>query len=90
MNLGFGDVSCLTSVVERAVSDGADIGSLSYLRDYQTGRQRHNVAVMATIHGLHHLYSTTWTPIVMLRSIGFSVLDAVPAVKQLITKRAAT
>ena len=88
VNLGLGDVALLTQVINRAVSNGADFGSMLYLKEYEAGRLRHNVPVMATIHGLHHLYTSTWTPFVMARSVGFTVLDKFPAVKNFITKRA--
>lgn len=88
VNLGFGDVEELTRVIEDAISGGSDIGSLLYLKKYQSARQRHNLPVMGAIHGLHLLYGTTWTPLVMLRSIGFNVFDAIPSVKRLIRKTA--
>lgn len=89
VNLGFGDVQLLTRVLENAVSHGADIGSPLYLRDYQSGRLRHNLPVMATIHGLHFLYGSTWTPAVLARSLGVNILDKLPHVKRIISSRAA-
>ena len=88
VNLGFGDVAALTDVICQAASNGSDIGSTIYLNQYQSSRQQHNLPVMATIHGLHFLYNSTWTPIVLLRSIGFSLFEALPAVKHFLIKRA--
>jgi len=88
VNLGFGDVATLTNVICEAISNGADVGSSVYLNQYQSIRQQHNIPVMASIHGLHFLYNTTWTPFVMLRSIGFNLLDGLPTIKQLISQRA--
>ena len=87
-NLGFGDVATLTDVIVQAVANGADIGSTVYLDEYQSSRLQHNIPVMASIHGLHFLYNTTWTPFVLLRSVGFNLLDALPSIKQLISRRA--
>lgn len=88
VNLGFGDVVALNDVICEAVNNGADHGSYLYLKQYQSNRQLHNLPVMATVHGLHFLYSTTWAPIVMLRSTGLNVFDSLSSVKSLITKRA--
>ena len=87
VNLGFGDVVELTSVINEAISNGSDIGSLLYLKQYQSVRQKHNLPIMAAIHGLHFLYGTTWTPLVALRSVGFNVFDSLPFVKRLITEK---
>ena len=57
------------------------IGSLSTLLEYETARQRHNVPTALTIEGLYHLFSTSWTPAVLLRSIGFQITNALPNVK---------
>ena len=56
-------------------------GSLSTLLEYETARQRHNVPMAATIEGLYHLFSTSWTPAVLLRSLGFQITNAVPPIK---------
>jgi len=87
-NLGFGDVATLTDVIVEATANGADIGSAVYLEEYQSRRLQHNIPVMASIHGLHFLYNTTWTPFVMLRSVGFNLIDALPSIKQLISQKA--
>lgn len=88
VNLGFGDVIALNDVICEAVNNGADLGSSLYLKQYQSNRQLHNLPVMATVHGLHLLYGTTWTPLVMLRSIGLNIFDSLSSVKSLITQRA--
>ena len=36
---------------------------------------------MATIDGLNRLYSTSWTPLVLLRSLGLTATDALGPVK---------
>ncbi|GFQ79927.1 ubiquinone biosynthesis monooxygenase COQ6, mitochondrial [Trichonephila clavata] len=41
VNLGFGDVKCLTECLEKSVYDGECIGSLNNLLEYETKRQRH-------------------------------------------------
>merc|ERR1719291_810072 len=63
VNLGFGDVASLASVVEDSLREGGRLGQQSYLAQYETERQRHNLATMAGIDGLQRLYCTAWTPL---------------------------
>lgn len=88
VNLGFGDVECLTRVLEQAVNSGSDLGSLNHLLTYETERQRHNLPVLATIDGLQRLYSTDFTPLVMARGLGLSAVNALTGLKKFIISRA--
>jgi len=88
LNLGLGDVANLTQQLLQANSMGADWGSLSTLLEYETARQRHNVPTALTIEGLYHLFSTSWTPAVLLRSIGFQITNALPNVKHFFMEQA--
>lgn len=88
VNLGFGDVECLTMMLEKAVATGSDLGSLNHLLLYETERQRHNVPVLATIDGLQRLYSTDFTPIVLARSVGLAAVNSLTFLKKLIIQRA--
>ncbi|KAB7504594.1 Ubiquinone biosynthesis monooxygenase COQ6, mitochondrial, partial [Armadillidium nasatum] len=81
VNLGFGDVACLLETLEKAVLLGTDIGNLEVLQKYETLRQRHNVPSMVAIDALYRLYSTNFSPIVLLRSLGLSAVDAFAPVK---------
>jgi len=81
VNLGFGDVASLTRTLEEAVFTGEDIGSFSCLQQYETERQQKNVPMMAAIDSLHRLYSTTWPPAVLLRSVGLSAVDSLRPIK---------
>lgn len=88
VNLGFGDVECLVSCLETSVYNGTDIGSLGYLLEYETQRQRHVVPSMAAIDALHRLYSTELMPVVVLRSLGVTLLDVLNPIKERIIKHA--
>lgn len=57
------------------------VGTLSSLKEYESSRQWHNIPVMATINGLQRLFSTSWTPLVMLRSVGLQLVGALYPVK---------
>jgi 2-polyprenyl-6-methoxyphenol hydroxylase-like FAD-dependent oxidoreductase len=78
----------LTKALETAVTEGGDLGSLTYLKLYDDQSQKHNVPVAAAIDCLNHLFSTDSTPSVMLRSLGFNLLDRLLPVKDLIVRMA--
>ncbi|XP_033105378.1 ubiquinone biosynthesis monooxygenase COQ6, mitochondrial-like [Anneissia japonica] len=86
VNLGFGDVMSLTSILEEALSIGGDVGSMLHLCKYETERQRHIVPIMATIDGLKRLYSTDRPEVVLLRTVGLKLTNAIQPLKdQLMT-----
>lgn len=57
------------------------LGSLEYLKAYESKRQRHNVPTMLAVHGLQKLYNTTFAPLVVLRSVGLQLTHALPPLK---------
>ncbi|XP_075964261.1 ubiquinone biosynthesis monooxygenase COQ6, mitochondrial [Anarhichas minor] len=81
-NLGFGDVACLTRLLSRAAFDGKDLGAIQHLLEYETERQRHNLAMMAAIDLMKRLYSTNAAPVVLLRTFGVQATNMVPALKE--------
>ncbi|XP_064602568.1 ubiquinone biosynthesis monooxygenase COQ6, mitochondrial-like [Liolophura sinensis] len=89
VNLGFGDVVCLTQVLVDAVQRGSDVGGLSHLLQYETQRQRHNLPVLLTIDGLQRLYGTKFSPFVIARSLGLQATNALDFVKNKIIQQAA-
>jgi len=84
VNLGFGDIGSLVSVLEDGVREGAHLGHHDYLRQYETDRQRHNLTTMMGIDCLQKLYSTDFTPVVLARTLGLSATNAVTPVKNMI------
>jgi len=87
-NIGFSDVSKLCKHLSDAVHAGADIGSMYHLAAYETESQRHNIPVMAGIDGISRLYSTKWSPIITLRTIGLQTTNAITPLKDLFMKQA--
>jgi len=88
VNLGFGDVTSLADSVEGMLVDGAGLGNYSYLCQYETHRQRHNLVTMAGIDGLQKLFCTTSTPIALARAIGLTATNAVVPMKKIIMRHA--
>ncbi|CAD7084026.1 unnamed protein product [Hermetia illucens] len=88
VNLGFGDVKCLTQVLADAVYSGYPIGDKNALLKYERERLMKNVPIMFGIHGLQQLYSTTFSPVVMLRSLGLQITQNLPPLKKIFMQQA--
>ncbi|XP_069344870.1 ubiquinone biosynthesis monooxygenase COQ6, mitochondrial isoform X3 [Eulemur rufifrons] len=82
VNMGFGDISSLVHHLSTAAFNGRDLGSMSHLTGYETDRQRHNTALLAATDLLKRLYSTTATPLVLLRTWGLQATNAVSPLKE--------
>ncbi|KYM76556.1 Ubiquinone biosynthesis monooxygenase COQ6 [Atta colombica] len=89
VNLGFGDVVDLTQILAEANVNGSHLNDMFYLRTYETVRQRHNIPMMLAIDGLHRFYQHTAAPIVLSRSLGLQLIDALPPIKKLLMQQAA-
>lgn len=81
LNLGFGDVKCLTEIIAKAAYDGSQLNNLNYLLEYEQKRLKHNIGIMLGVHGLQRLYNTDLTPIVLARSIGLQITQQMAPVK---------
>ncbi|XP_073950499.1 ubiquinone biosynthesis monooxygenase COQ6, mitochondrial-like [Choristoneura fumiferana] len=90
VNLGFGDVRDLTSFLSDAIYSGLDITHNSWLEKYETSRQRYNVPTMLGIDALHKLYSMDLPPVVLVRSLGLQITNALQPVKKMIMSHATT
>jgi len=88
VNLGFGDVEGLAEMVEGMLVEGGGLGHHEYLCQYETDRQRHNLATMVGIDFLQKLYCTNSTPIVLARTLGLLATNAASPVKKLIMQHA--
>jgi hypothetical protein len=86
LNLGFGDVITLTWLLAEANMNGSQLNNMLYLRRYETLRQQQNVPTMLVIDAFHRLYKTTAAPVVLARSLGMQLMNAIPQVKVTRTK----
>ncbi|KAI4464687.1 ubiquinone biosynthesis monooxygenase coq6 mitochondrial [Holotrichia oblita] len=88
VNLGFGDICSLDEILGNAAYSGRKLNNLLDLRKYETARQRHNVPTMLALDGLQKLYTTDFTPVVLLRSLGLQLTHALTPVKRAIIEQA--
>ncbi|XP_008553591.1 ubiquinone biosynthesis monooxygenase COQ6, mitochondrial [Microplitis demolitor] len=89
VNLGFGDVSLLVKLLDEALRSGSTLGDIQHLSTYETLRQRHNVPTMLAIDALHRLYKGTAPPIILARSLGLQLINAIGPVKKILMEHAA-
>ncbi|XP_026735257.1 ubiquinone biosynthesis monooxygenase COQ6, mitochondrial [Trichoplusia ni] len=90
VNLGFGDVKDLTELLAEAVYSGLDITHPNWMEKYESVRQRHNVPTQFMIEMLHRLYTVDFMPVVLARSLGLQIANALQPIKKLIMSQAAT
>ncbi|XP_015171176.1 PREDICTED: ubiquinone biosynthesis monooxygenase COQ6, mitochondrial [Polistes dominula] len=88
VNLGFGDIIDLVKILADTVSDGSVFGNMLYLTKYETLRQRHNIPTMLAIDALHRLYKGTAAPIILARSLGLQITNAIPILKKALIQHA--
>ncbi|XP_041968958.1 ubiquinone biosynthesis monooxygenase COQ6, mitochondrial [Aricia agestis] len=90
VNLGFGDVRDLTSCLADALYAGLDINDPSWLSKYESTRQRHNVPTQLAIDALYRLYRADLPPLVLARSVGLQLTNALHPLKKFIISHATT
>ncbi|XP_049877817.1 ubiquinone biosynthesis monooxygenase COQ6, mitochondrial [Pectinophora gossypiella] len=90
VNLGFGDVKDLTELLANTLYSGLDLTHPTWLERYESLRQRHNVPTQLAIDALHRLYTVDSPPLVLLRSIGLQITNAIHPVKKMIMSHATT
>lgn len=88
VNLGFSDVVYLIETLAEAAYAGAKFGDKQYLMKYEQKCLKKNVPILVGVHGLHTLYSTNLTPMVLLRSLGLQLTHNIPQIKEIFMKRA--
>lgn len=89
LNQGQGDVASLVRTIEAAASHGQDIGSTISLESYNAERYSENNTLLGVVDKLHRLYSVESGPLVPLRSIGLSAVNAMGPLKDFLMRRAA-
>ena len=89
LNQGQGDVQSLAKTIEYAVSHGQDIGVTMSLEPYVSERYAANHLLLGVCDKLHKLYSVGSGPLVPLRSVGLSAVNALGPLKTFFMNQAA-
>lgn len=87
INLGFQDACALAAVLERK-PEHIDCGDNGLLRRYERARKEEVIALQATTHGLHKLFSPPWRPLSRLRNAGLDATNALPLIKDVLVRYA--
>ncbi len=87
-NLGLRDVAALADVITAAAAEGSDIGADEVLRHYAQWRRGDHRRVIAFTDTLVRVFSNNFTPLVLARDLGMTVLDLLPGMKRGIIGRA--
>jgi ubiquinone biosynthesis monooxygenase Coq6 len=90
LNMGQGDVAHLIRAIESSISRGLDIGSLLSLEPYWKDAYLTNHIKLGVFDKLHKLYSTDFTQIVQVRSLGLNVVNSLDWVKSQLMRQAST
>ncbi|TQN74124.1 Ubiquinone biosynthesis monooxygenase COQ6 [Colletotrichum shisoi] len=90
LNQGQGDIQSLVKTIEKAVSTGQDLGSTLSLEAYNAERYVANHIVLGVCDKLHKLYSVDSGPLVPLRSLGLSAVNALGPLKRFFMDQAST
>lgn len=90
LNQGQGDIQSLAKTIDYAVSHGQDIGAHLSLESYNAERYAANHLVLGVCDKLHKLYSVQSGPLVPLRSLGLSAVNAMRPVKDFLMNQAAS
>ncbi len=81
LNLGFKDAAALAETIVEAHRLGLDIGTIDVLERYQIWRRFDTVQMGITTDILNRLFSNDIGPLRTLRSMGLSMVDRMPALK---------
>ncbi|CAG9565389.1 unnamed protein product [Danaus chrysippus] len=87
VNLGFGDVKDLTDFLSDALYSGLDVSHNDWLEKYESARQRHNVPMQLAVDALYRLYGADLPPVVLARSVGLQLTNAIHPLKRILRKQ---
>ena len=88
VNLGLLDAAALARELSRGLEAGRKIADPVVLQRYQRQRVGHNLGMMWLMEGFKHLFAEQTLPIRWLRNAGMTAVDSLPAIKNLLARRA--
>jgi 2-octaprenyl-6-methoxyphenol hydroxylase len=88
LNLGFRDVMMLVETLKPIYNLGLDIGHETALAHYQQSRRFDTLELIATTHGLNHLFSNENPLLKTLRKVGLRAFSKIPGGASYATRHA--
>ena len=88
LNLGLRDVAALAETLVDAKRLGLDIGFGEVLARYERWRRFDNVLLAGITDGLNRLFSTSFTPLMLARRLGFRAVNRAGPLKTLFMRHA--
>ncbi|MDQ6950563.1 MAG: UbiH/UbiF/VisC/COQ6 family ubiquinone biosynthesis hydroxylase [Mariprofundales bacterium] len=86
VNLGLRDAMVLAREIADAHRFGEDYGTMEVLRQYRNQRLPDVLAVMASMEGMHHLFTSTLPGVAALRGLGMRLVGNSGAIKQMLMR----
>jgi len=81
LNLGIRDAAALAEVIQTAHQNGADIGKIEILKQYERWRKKENLAILGFTDLLDRVFSNNILPVVVIRRLGLWLMQRVPMLK---------
>lgn len=88
VNLGLLDAACLAEVIVEAVNKKRDFSHLANLRRYERWRKSDNLAMLAAVDALKHLFMNDKKSIQTLRGMGLGVTNHLAILKNFFVNHA--
>jgi len=88
VNLGLSDAAVLAELLIEAAQQGTDIAAFKLLRRYERRRKGDNLAMVAALEGIKHLFGSQLVPLRWLRNSGLQLTNTLTPVKNIIMRRA--
>jgi len=89
LNLGLSDIATLAEVIADAARRGEDIGGQHVLKRYQAWRRGQTMQMVAATDALNKLFSNDNSVLRAARNIGLNAVNATPAVRRSLMRKAA-
>lgn len=87
-NLGLRDVARLAEMLTKQHEQHKDIGAADFLQEYAVFRKKDHDRTIGFTDAVVKIFSNEWLALAAARNIGLTILDHIPAAKNLLTRHA--
>lgn len=88
VNLGWRDAAVLAQCLKKSIDIGIDIGSQTFLEDYQKQRLPDHLSILGVTDGVNRLFSNKSTVLGFLRKGGLAAVNHLPPLRKFFMRRA--